>query len=90
MQNGNNAAIYCRLSRDEDAGQESNSIASQRLMLTDFVRRQDFTLTNEYVDDGFSGTSYDRPDFKRMIADAEQGKINISCSSLAKYLDVPP
>jgi len=77
MQNGNNAAIYCRLSRDEDAGQESNSIASQRLMLTDFVRRQGFTLVNEYVDDGFSGTNYDRPDFQRMIADAEQGKINV-------------
>lgn len=78
MQNGNNkAAIYCRLSRDEDTNQESNSIASQRLMLTDFVKRQGFQLIGEYVDDGFSGTNYDRPDFKRMIEDAEKSKFNV-------------
>ena len=73
----NNAAIYCRLSRDEEVNQESNSIASQRLMLTDFCKRQGFTVYSEYVDDGYSGTNYDRPDFKRMIGDAENGKISI-------------
>ena len=77
MQNGNKTAIYCRLSRDEDQMQESNSIASQRLMLTDFANRQGFNIVSEYVDDGYSGTNYDRPDFKRMIEDAESGKIDV-------------
>jgi DNA invertase Pin-like site-specific DNA recombinase len=77
MQNGNKTAIYCRLSRDEDQMQESNSIASQRLMLTDFANRQGFNIVSEYVDDGYSGTNYDRPDFKRMIEDAECGKIDV-------------
>ncbi|MFA6731065.1 MAG: recombinase family protein [Candidatus Izemoplasmatales bacterium] len=77
MQNGNTAAIYCRLSRDEDTNQESNSIQSQRLMLTDFAARQGFHIEDEYVDDGFSGTNYDRPDFKRMIEDAEKGRFGV-------------
>lgn len=77
MQNGNAAAIYCRLSRDEDTNQESNSIASQRLMLTDFAKRQGFHVVDEYVDDGFSGTNYDRPDFKRMMEDAEKGLFGV-------------
>lgn len=77
MQNGNTAAIYCRLSRDEDTNQESNSIQSQRLILTEFCNRQGFSIAGEYVDDGFSGTNYDRPDFKRMIEDAEKGKFGV-------------
>ena len=77
MQNGTTTAIYCRLSRDEDVGQESNSIQSQRLMLTDFCNRQGFQIGGEYIDDGFSGTNYDRPDFKRMIEDAEKGKFGV-------------
>ena len=77
MQNGNTAAIYCRLSRDEDTNQESNSIQSQRLMLNEFAKRQGFQVVGEYIDDGFSGTNYDRPDFKRMMEDAEQGKFSI-------------
>ena len=71
MQNGNTAAIYCRLSRDEDTNQESNSIQSQRLMLNEFAKRQGFQVVGEYIDDGFSGTNYDHPDFKRMMEDAE-------------------
>ena len=77
MQNGNTAAIYCRLSRDEEAGQESNSIASQRMMLTDYAERQGFCIVDEYVDDGFSGTNYKRPGFLRMIEDAKAGKFKI-------------
>lgn len=77
MQNGNTAAIYCRLSRDEDINQESNSIQSQRLMLTDFANRQGFHIVDEYIDDGYTGTNFDRPDFQRMMEDAEKGKFSI-------------
>lgn len=70
------AAIYCRLSKDDGNMSESSSIGTQRDMLARYVREQGWKLAGEYIDDGFSGLSFDRPDFKRMIADVEAGKIN--------------
>lgn len=56
---------------------ESNSIGSQRNMIRSFVREQaDMELYDIYVDDGFSGSNYDRPEFKRMMSDIEAGKVN--------------
>jgi hypothetical protein len=49
-QDGYKAAIYCRLSRDEDAGQESNSIGNQRRMLTEYAEKNGYPIVNEYVD----------------------------------------
>jgi DNA invertase Pin-like site-specific DNA recombinase len=71
-----NAGIYLRLSRDDNNGSESMSIANQRDMLTEYVQNAGFKLYSEYVDDGFSGVNFQRPSFKRMIADAELGLIN--------------
>lgn len=52
------------------------SISNQRQILMDYVREKGWTLIDCYVDDGFSGTNFDRPDFKRMIRDAERGRID--------------
>ena len=68
-------AIYCRLSRDDELGGDSMSIQNQKSMLTQYAKTSGFLEYAYYVDDGFSGTNYDRPDFKRMISDIENGKI---------------
>lgn len=75
-------AIYLRLSRDDEdidgsAKRESNSISSQRELARSFVREQpDMELFDIYIDDGCSGANFDRPDFKRMMADIEDGNVN--------------
>ena len=72
-------ALYIRLSReDEDmAGSESNSITSQREFLKEFLRQhQDLKLYDIYIDDGWSGTNFNRPDFQRMLRDLESRQIN--------------
>ncbi|MDD4644259.1 MAG: recombinase family protein, partial [Bacilli bacterium] len=70
--------MYIRLSReDEDKGNESESITNQRSFILDFIKENNYTLYDEYVDDGYSGTTFDRPAFKRMIADIEKSKINM-------------
>lgn len=70
------AALYLRLSVKEDGEEESSSIQTQRLMLRQYAKEHGIVVYDEYVDDGYSGTSFDRPDFKRMIRDVESGKIN--------------
>ena len=71
-----NAALYCRLSRDDGNVQESSSIQTQKEMLMRYARENGISNTSFYVDDGYSGTNYNRPDFQRMLADIESGKIN--------------
>ncbi len=71
------AALYMRLSKDDDGTAESASIATQRKMLRTYADENAYTIAGEYIDDGWSGTNFDRPDFKRMIADIEAGKINM-------------
>lgn len=82
------AAMYLRLSRDDsDVGDvtdregnlksESNSIGNQRELIRAFIHeQQDMELYDIYVDDGFSGSNFDRPEFKRMICDIEAGRAN--------------
>lgn len=77
-------ALYFRLSRaDGDLGMdgkdESNSIENQRLLLRSFVRAREDLEGDivEYVDDGFTGTNFNRPAFKRMIEDAKKGKVQV-------------
>jgi Site-specific recombinases, DNA invertase Pin homologs len=72
-----NVAIYLRLSKEDlDNKKESESITNQRELLIDFVKDQGFNLCGEYVDDGISGTTFDREEFNRMIKDIEKEKIN--------------
>lgn len=82
------AAMYLRLSRDDgDVGDvtdregnlksESNSIGNQRELIRAFIQeQQDMELFDIYVDDGFSGSNFDRPEFRRMISDIEAGRVN--------------
>ena len=80
------AGIYCRLSKDDDLQGESASITNQRLMLEKYCKENGFTIVNEYVDDGYSGTSFDRPGVQRLLDDAKDGKINlIICKDLSRF-----
>lgn len=71
-----NTAIYCRLSLDDDVRGDSLSIVTQKQMLERYVKEQGWKIYNIFVDDGYSGTNFDRPAFKRMIEEIEQGNIN--------------
>ena len=71
--------LYIRLSEsDEDKTyeSESESIINQRNLLMDYVKMSGYTLVDEYVDDGFTGTNFDRPSFQRLLKDIESGRIN--------------
>ena len=72
-----NAGIYCRLSRDDERTGESVSIENQRVLLTRYVQEQGWNLIQTYVDDGVSGTTFDRPGLNAMISDIRAGKINL-------------
>ena len=68
-------ALYARLSRDDELQGESNSITNQRKILCKYAEDNGFERTKFYYDDGFSGTNFDRPQFKEMIADVESGEV---------------
>lgn len=68
--------IYTRLSIDDGTNEESVSIDTQRKILTDFVTSKGWQIAKIYVDDGFSGGNFERPDFKRMIQDIENKEID--------------
>lgn len=71
------AGLYTRLSVDDGiTDRESNSITSQKQMLMQYAQYHGIEVVETYVDDGWSGTNFERPDFKRMIEDIESGKIN--------------
>ena len=70
------AALYMRLSK-EDGKKDFGSIGSQKELLRRFAAEKGFSVFGEYIDDGFSGTNFERPAFKRMISDIESGKINL-------------
>ena len=80
-------AIYIRLSR-EDGNDESLSVANQRKIILDFMERDFegvYEIADEYVDDGVTGTDYERPAFQRMLRDIEMGRVNcIVCKTLAR------
>ena len=71
-----NTALYLRLSRDDEEYGDSVSIETQRTILQQYARENRLHVVDEYVDDGWSGTNFDRPDFKRMMNDVDSGKIN--------------
>lgn len=72
-----NTAVYIRLSREDGDKEESDSVGNQRKLLTDYVaKREELLIYDVYVDDGYTGTNFNRPDFQRMIGDIESGKVN--------------
>lgn len=70
-------ALYCRLSKDDMVQGNSESIKTQKAMLTQYAKEHGFLVVEVYVDDGFSGLNFDRPDFNRMLDDIEAGKIDV-------------
>lgn len=68
-------ALYCRLSRDDELQGDSNSIKNQKSILKKYADDNGFINTEFFVDDGVSGTTFDRPGFQQMIAEMDEGKI---------------
>ena len=64
--------IYLRLSREDERLGESGSISTQRDLLLNYIRDNDLLFVDEYIDDGVSGTTFDRVGFNRMIKDCEE------------------
>lgn len=72
---GEITALYCRLSRDDDLVGDSNSIVHQKEILESYTKSHAFLNPVFYVDDGYSGTNFNRPAFQRMLGDIESGKV---------------
>ena len=72
---GEITALYGRLSRDDDQAGDSNSIVHQKEILEAYARKQDFENCEFYMDDGYSGTNFDRPGFQRMLKDIAAGRV---------------
>ena len=68
-------ALYCRISLDDGNANESMSISNQKLLLKDYAEKNGLLPYEYYVDDGYTGRNFNRPSFKRMIADIEAGKV---------------
>ena len=68
-------AIYCRLSRDDGTDSESNSIGNQKKLLSQKAKELKLTNTKYYVDDGYTGTNFNRPGFQAMLEDIEIGYV---------------
>ena len=68
-------ALYCRLSRDDELQGDSNSIINQKGILQKYADDNGFANTEFFVDDGYSGTSFDRPDWQRLLSQVEEGNI---------------
>ncbi len=78
--------IYLRLSRDDERQGESLSIENQRRVLTNYVKEQGWTIYDEYVDDGISGVTFERPGVQRLLEDAKAGNINlILCKDMSRF-----
>lgn len=70
-----NCALYCRLSKDDDLQGESNSITNQKEILKQYAKENNLNIFDIYIDDEYSGTNFERPDFKRMIQDIKDKKV---------------
>ena len=76
-QSGKITAIYCRLSRDDEQAGESNSIVNQKAILKKYAKEQGFRNIQFFVDDGFSGANFNRPEWQRMITMVEADQIGV-------------
>ncbi len=71
------AALYIRLSKEDAREGPSQSVTNQQSLLDDFAKRHGLSIYDTYIDDGWSGTNFDRPNFQRMLADIAQKKVNM-------------
>ena len=78
-------ALYERLSRDDDVAGDSNSILNQKRYLESFAKQRGYTNLVHYTDDGWSGGNFERPGWKRLVADIEAGKVaHLLCKDLSR------
>ena len=70
-------AIYIRLSREDEKDGESESVTNQKSLLIKYVKEHGYKIFDVYIDDGYTGTNFNRPAFIRMINDIEAGKVNM-------------
>ena len=78
--------MYLRLSRDDERQGDSLSIENQRRILTNYIEENGWTLYDTYIDDGISGTTFDRPGVQRLLDDAKAGNINlILCKDMSRF-----
>lgn len=71
------AALYIRLSKEDENEGPSQSVQNQESLLREFVQQQHLQVVDTYIDDGWSGTNFERPSFQRMLADIESKKVNL-------------
>lgn len=76
LHNAGITALYCRLSRDDGTDGDSNSIVNQKKLLKQFAKDNGLHNTKFYIDDGYTGTNFNRPGFQKMIEDVELGYIS--------------
>lgn len=69
-------ALYCRLSRDDGTEGDSNSVANQKRLLSKYAKENGFSNTRYYVDDGYTGTNFNRPSFQKILEDMDMGYIS--------------
>lgn len=68
---------YIRLSKEDKIKDESNSVTNQKAIIDSYVKKnEDLELVDFYIDDGYSGTTFDRPEYKRMFKDIVDGQVN--------------
>ena len=77
QQQNTKAGLYYRLSKDDERAGESLSIENQKRMLEKYATENGFEIVDEYIDDGWSGTNFQRPGVQRLLEDAKNGKINV-------------
>jgi len=70
-------ALYIRLSKEDGDREESESVTNQRKILREYAKDNNYQVYDEYVDDGYTGTNFNRPAFKRLLADIQAGKVNM-------------
>ena len=84
-------ALYERLSRDDDLTGDSNSILNQKRYLESYAAQRGYTNIVHYTDDGWSGGNFDRPAWKRLVADIEAGKVvHLLCEYLGNLMGAVP
>ena len=69
-------ALYCRLSRDDGMEGDSNSVANQKKLLAKYCKENGFDNIKYYVDDRYTGTNFNRPDFQKLLDDIDMGYIS--------------
>ena len=83
-------AIYCRLSREDELTNESNSISNQKSILNRYAHDQGFKNIHYFIDDGYSGANFNRPDWQRIISLVESGQIGIILDHKDSLHRTPP